>query len=221
MIFSNIPLNSGVGSSASSISSIFQSLICLFGIYVSNGYYFSFCKKIENFFHGNSSGIDIFCVIFGGNILYNDFIYNKISILYNNALLIHTGKPILNTFNCVFFVSIVFIKFNFFVLFLSISFGIYFSLLNGSCFLLKYYIKYNLYLLKLLGVVSYKVSCFINDIENIGGCAKISGSECIFGDNSGFIIVFGVCFNFLFYYSVYYSYYIYNIKNNIFGVRFV
>lgn len=95
------PIGSGMGTSASISSGLIKILFEFSEIKLNNQYLFDYTKTIENFQHGNSSGIDPAGVINGFTMEFNHNIdgsrtYEKFKLKKgwdDNLFLIYTGKP--------------------------------------------------------------------------------------------------------------------------------
>lgn len=89
-IQSNIPLGSGLGGSASICVAVGK-LFSYLG-WLQADQLFSFCRELENLFHGKSSGLDIATVLAGQGICFKNGTYSNLPMTWRpNWYLCHSG----------------------------------------------------------------------------------------------------------------------------------
>jgi mevalonate kinase len=189
-ISSQIPIGSGLGSSAAIIISLFTALAAFFEL-KSDIDLFPLGKEIENLQHGKSSGLDLYLAKNGGLIFFG---LNKVTRLDNLSfpfLLINTGTPKNSTGECIAHASKYLAKKEILSSIKEVTLGLIKALKENDLFLWKEKIKANHFLLKEIGLVPKKVADFVQEIEFRSGSAKISGAGAISGDSAGMVIVFG------------------------------
>lgn len=92
VIKSKIPVNCGMGSSATIISGILFGLNEVFNANISRDNLVALATKLEDICHGKSSGIDIISVVNGGVLYFNNGKYEKIPHSFDEVWYINTGR---------------------------------------------------------------------------------------------------------------------------------
>ena len=197
---SEIPIGSGMGSSASIIIATMQGLNKFYNLNLCDNTVYQLALQAENLQHGYSSGVDIKTIMHGGiNYFQADHQANHIenfdiTIENMDFYLINTGKPESSTGECSEKVKE---KFNanhiIWNEFSQCTELLKTNLEKESKFNIIHYIKTNHRLLNQLGIVPEHVNNFIRKIENgaISGAAKICGAGSISGDSAGMVIAIG------------------------------
>ncbi len=188
-VSSDVPIGTGLGSSAALSAVITAVLLTHIKIYFDNTLLFKIAYEGEKFFHGNPSGGDLAVVIEGGLLYFRkEFEFLKsfsklsfpISKSLNNFLIIDSGKPEESTKEMVAKVG-VFKKespeaaYKIFNNQEDITKDMVIALKEGNENTLINCIKDGEDKLEKLKVVSNNTQKLIDSIEAIGGCAKISG----------------------------------------------
>jgi len=188
---SNLPISVGLGSSAAFIMSWVKGLNQYYELNLSDKEMFEVGLDAENLVHLKSSGIDIAVALYGKPIKYIkgtdiESLQESEAKLY----LINTGKAESLTADCVKHVKkfadddVVWGKFN------DVTLSIEKALLSNDSEALKQGIKNNHKLLCDIEVVPNKVKKFIEEVESMGGAAKISGAGSVAGDNAGIVLAY-------------------------------
>ena len=193
-ITTDLPLGCGMGSSASLMSA----LLCAYAhhrqLTIESEALARLTTECEHLIHGQSSGIDPACCTLGGFIWYEKGVPKPAkNISLPPYTLINTGPPHATTGTCVSHVHKAFpLDHPIWDDFEKISRNIYQALIKSDYEIFSKSIRENHKLLVKIGVVPKKVQRFINEIENLGGCAKLCGAGSISGDHAGICIVFGL-----------------------------
>ena len=191
------PIGSGMGTSASISAGIIKSLYEISNMKLTNEELFTFTKTIENFQHGNSSGIDPAGVINGGILEYihafdGNRIFNKIIPKKDwdkDLYLVYSGKPLQSTGEMVNGVRELYLNDK-------TKIGSIFSLINkvSEDFKSNNYnelgelINKNGKLLEDIGIVSDNVINYSNRIRSVGGFIKVCGAGGKSGKSSGLLL---------------------------------
>ncbi len=209
-ITSDIPLGSGMGSSASVIVACLKSLYLSFGIPIKNSSFLIEANAIESLQHGKTKGLDV------AQSYYGDWLHmfqeksEQIQIhpfkpRFSPALLaVHTGQPEVSTGECVQHVlkhhrsdTSVWSEFNQ----IALSWLQLLQTTDGYTKNTKdtknnktviQLIQQNHRLLEKIGIVPEKVADFIENVEKQGGAAKISGAGAHKGNSAGMILTTGI-----------------------------
>lgn len=188
-ILSEIPFGSGMGSSAALVMTILYNMSYFFNITLNLKKLLGIGKCVESLQHGFSSGVDLYSVVYGGYIYYENYKVNQYNInLNSNIFIVNTGQPESSTGECV---SKVFKLFNDILLekFHKVIKKIHNALLFNNMLDFMMGIKENHFLLETISVVPENISYFIKDIEKIGGAGKICGAGSILGNKGGIVLI--------------------------------
>jgi mevalonate kinase len=108
----NLPIGSGLGSSAAFAAACFKALASKFSINLSQKKLFELVQESEKFAHGNPSGIDATAVVYGGLLEFRKtngkFLHQIIRSDLDKKLkfrLVDSGKPLESTKEMVFWVK--------------------------------------------------------------------------------------------------------------------
>ena len=104
-IKSKVPVNCGMGSSATIITGILFGLNEIFETNISRDDLIALATKLEDVCHGKSSGIDVVSVVNGGVLYFNNGKYEKIPHSFDEVWYINTGRSNFNTKDVVDMVS--------------------------------------------------------------------------------------------------------------------
>lgn len=194
ILSSEIPIGSGMGSSASIIIAIMQSLNKFHKLNLCDNTVYQLALQAENLQHGYSSGVDIKTILHNGiNYFYNDqAVKLNLNLEHLRLFLINTGKPESSTGECGAKIKA---KFNnqhiIWDEFSQCTELFKTNLEKASEPNLTHSIKTNHRLLNQLGVVPEKINRFIQQIENNNGAAKICGAGSVAGDSAGIVLAIG------------------------------
>lgn len=176
-VHSSLPQNTGLGSSASFASAVFQNLAKWFEVSLAKDKLFNLVWQAENAIHMSSSGLDPMVVVYQGFIAYQpEQIHNQIKTRQKQQfLLINSGAAneftgeMVNMVKSNFPSNIKLIK----------EIGQITKIIIEKIEKNQPYtklIQINQKLLDQLGVVSNGAREMINQIESLGGAAKITGA---------------------------------------------
>jgi mevalonate kinase len=189
-ITTDIPIGSGMGSSAAVIVSFLQAFLDLFALKINSREIFVRAKNIEDIVHKKSSGLDVYLALHGGAVFYAKQVFQQRNVPQIPFFLVNTGKPASFTAECVDFVAKFFKTPDLLREFAAVAYLLDDMLQKNEYSGVKEAVRENHVLLTKIGVVPLKVQKFIQEIENVGGVAKISGAGAVYGDNAGMVLVF-------------------------------
>ncbi|WP_417579896.1 mevalonate kinase [Nitrincola sp.] len=180
---SDLPIGAGMGSSAAFIAS----LIRLFSPKVLSAealmHQVHFCERLQ---HGKGSYIDAATVSFGGCVEVQGKNLTPLAsqVLGDDWYWIYTGSPLSSTGECVDRVRQQFSHSEIWQAFAAIAHQWQAATVTQRSAL----VRENHRLLCLLGVVPRAVQALIQQIERLGGAAKISGAGSIRGEAAGLVL---------------------------------
>ncbi|MEI8232367.1 MAG: mevalonate kinase [bacterium] len=195
----NLPIGSGLGSSASLAASTIGGIVNYFGQSRSKEEINKLTYEIEKLSHGNPSGVDNTAVVYGGLLRFergmngnNNIIQNlEVKKILKKIWLIDSGKPDETTGEMVQMVKE---KYND-----NKKLGEVFEKIGGICIQLQKdleddhftpeWITENERLLEQLSIVGNKAQSIIDQIEMIGGHAKVCGAGGV-RSGSGVILAY-------------------------------
>lgn len=189
---SNIPIGSGLGSSAACVVSMIKALSQLLELPLNMEDYLRLGIESENLQHGVSSGLDIRMSYHGGAAFYEQGQYQTRQLPDWGLQLIQTGNPEASTGECVataarFLKEDVSLK----RAFGDITRAMDIAIKNNNTQELAELIRENQRLLEAIAVVPDKVKYFIQRVEAQGAVAKICGAGSVYGDAAGIVWVWG------------------------------
>lgn len=193
-INSNIPVGSGLGSSAATIAAVLAAIKPT----LSDTQRFQLACQSEDFAHGKSGLLDPWITVYKQACLWQNAKATPMQLKTFNTLLINTGKPKSSTAECVQYIKQQYPhSHSIWQKMAMISEAIvnelaYKSELNQAVDFktLRDLVRQNHQCLKQLGVVPKPVSDFIQSIEQLGLAAKITGAGAVSGDSGGVVIIF-------------------------------
>ena len=193
---SDIPIGSGLGSSAAVIVSCLRSLTDLFKLDWDPEGFLKLATDIENLQHGKSSGLDLYTTIFGGCNYFHDIIGNnrqveKLLIPDFKLHLVDTGQPQATTGECVAVAGSRLRQSQLVNQFAGVTQAIRQAFISGDKSGCIQAIQANHALLCSLGVVPEYIQSFVQAIERAGGAAKICGAGSVTGDAAGIMLLLG------------------------------
>jgi mevalonate kinase len=188
-INSHIPIGSGLGSSAAIILAIYDALVPLLNITITESELFTLALEAENLQHGYSSGLDLRICHYGGALIYENNKVTRLTIPDFTFYLVDTGHPESTTGECVSAVKSYFENDEIKQQFSNVTHKMIDALKQANISELIDSVRINSRLLENIGVVPTRVRHFIHAIEAAGGAAKICGAGSIVGDNAGMLLV--------------------------------
>jgi len=186
---SNIPIGSGMGSSAASIIS---ALMGLYGFYHAEFDYhqlFSLGLAAEKLAHGRPSGIDPYISLHGGFIRYQNIKSEQLEMPNLPFYLVNTGKPLSTTGECVSHVGSQYFNSTVWQQFESVTNAMQAAIEHENGKDMIKCVRENHRLLTSIGVTPKRVQEFIRTVEQRGGAAKIAGAGSIRGETAGVVLL--------------------------------
>lgn len=188
---SAIPVGYGLGSSAAGIVALFRALENYFASYSTPQAFFEQALMVEHLQHGISSGVDIAVCQTELPCLYDQESLEEVYVPeMNNAWLVHTGKPEVSTGTCVQAVKTHFQNSSLVERFKEVTVSLVQALGEDEKKLFEL-VAENHRLLCQIGVVPEKIRRFVQQIESLGGAAKLCGAGSTQGDKGGIAFVLG------------------------------
>ncbi len=187
---SNIPVGSGMGSSAATLLSILKGLAEYYKINLKSDDLFNYGLEAEKLQHGKPSGVDPYVSLHGGFIRFQNKQAEKLAMPSVPFYLINTGAPASTTGECVSHVSHHFGESSIWDDFEQVTTEMQKALLKSDLTQVQRWVRENNALLATIGVVPTRVQDFISKIEKSGGAAKIAGAGSVRGNNAGMVTVF-------------------------------
>lgn len=188
-VTSDIPIGSGMGSSAASILCVMKATSLHLNVPMSLDILYQTALEAENLQHGNSSGLDLRVSLNGGCIyMHGDDIKTR-PLPPFTFYLVNTGTPANSTGECVKQVAHYFQDDGLKRQFAAVTNEMDAAIQQQSFANTLHAIRTNHQLLDNIGVVPERVRVFIERIENVGGAAKISGAGAISGHAAGMVMV--------------------------------
>jgi mevalonate kinase len=187
-IESDLPIGSGLGSSAAVAAATIKAVREYLGKPINNDELFKLTMECEKLAHGNPSGLDPATVIYGGLIAFTKGQpFERLNILKPiELLLVNTGKPTESTKEMIELVAININKDE--IIDQIGDLTIKFKNLLESGQDISTALNQNGLLLEELGVVGTKAIMLSKEIRNLGGSVKIAGAGGV-KTGSGMMIV--------------------------------
>ena len=186
----NIPIGCGMGSSAAIVVNLIYGLNQLFDLGFDDDKIFQIALESENLQHGYSSGLDLTMSLHGGCRVAHNKKLTKEKLNYLPFQLVNTGQPDCSTGECVTWVTRNFPDSHSIWQEFDTTINALLKGLNDKNFdECKVAIKSNHRLLDGIGVVPEKINRFIEEIEKLGGAAKVCGAGAISGSDAGMVLV--------------------------------
>lgn len=188
-VTSDIPIGSGMGSSAASILCVMKAASLHLNIPVSTDILYQMALEAENLQHGNSSGLDLRVSLHGGCVYVHGDLIESRPVPPFQLYLVNTGSPSSSTGECVDKVAVHFASAALCEEFRSVTHQMDAALQQSSWPAMQEAVRANHQLLIKIGVVPARVQQFIGEIEQAAGAAKICGAGAVTGDHAGIVMV--------------------------------
>jgi mevalonate kinase len=188
-LLSTIPRGCGMGSSAATILSMMYAIASYLQINLSNESFLTLGLEAENFQHGRSSGLDLHVSMNGGCVYVKDMVVEKRKLPTEHFYFVNTGSPDNTTGKCVEIAAKVFQKSGIQYDFGAVTIALDKALIENKTSTINECLRQNHYLLNKLHVVPAYVQKFIQQIELLGGAAKICGAGAVTGTHAGMVLV--------------------------------
>lgn len=189
----DIPIGAGMGSSAAITAAVLKSVEALLPEKTITNLQKS-VHQVENIQHGKSSGLDPAVICNGGLCYWHDGNLSAIDVINRSPLnqwfIVKSGLPESSTGESVDAVKQQFSQSSIWSEFAKVtkSFGL--GLTENNPVLLQDSIRQNHQLLCDIGVVPNKVKQAIQNLQQQGFAAKISGAGSVSGDNAGMVLIY-------------------------------
>ncbi len=186
---SNLPVGSGLGSSAASVLSELRALGHYLRVDFKPEWYYEFSLEAEKLQHGHPSGVDSYISLYGGCAAFQDGQARSVPLPRMKMYLVETGAPETTTGECVVQVKEQFQNDMIWKDFETVTTEVEKAVRENNSALMRSLLKENHRLLCRIGVVPQKVQQFVADVETAGGAAKICGAGSIRGQSGGVVLV--------------------------------
>ncbi|MBN1479793.1 mevalonate kinase [candidate division KSB1 bacterium] len=190
LLHSDIPVGSGMGSSAATLVSVLKGLAAFFKLNFQADDFFAYGLEAEKLQHGKPSGVDPYISVHGGFVRFQNKQAQKLVMPRVPFTIVNTGSPQATTGECVSFVSEHFATSPIWDDFEAVTNKMQYALLAGDVLDVQRCVRENHKLLTTIGVVPHTVQNFIRDIEKAGGAAKIAGAGSVRGERGGMVTVY-------------------------------
>ncbi len=188
-IDSDIPIGSGMGSSAATIISILKALTQYFKLTLSTEKILQIALETEQLQHGHCSGLDLNVALQGGCLHFQAGNTTSRPLPAVPMTLVDSGTPQSNTGECVTCVAPHFKHSQIGDDFAAVTHSLDEALQQNNLRDVQLAIRENHRLLVMLGVVPERVQQLVAGIEACGGAAKVCGAGSVTGDAAGAILV--------------------------------
>jgi len=187
---SSIPVGCGLGSSAASVLSELRAVGHYLRVDFRPDWHMKYSMLAENMQHGHASGVDSYVSMHGGCVRFQEGVGTSIPMPTVPIFVVQTGAPTSSTGECVSHVretigpdAAIWRDFG------AVSDEV--SQVAGKRDLraMKAAVRENHRLLCEIGVVPARVAAFVQEIESMGGAAKICGAGAVLGDSAGVVMV--------------------------------
>jgi mevalonate kinase len=186
---SNLPLGSGMGSSAAAVLSELRALGHYLRVDFKPEWAYEFSMEAEKLQHGHPSGVDSYISLYGGCAAFEDGEATSIPLPRMQMFLVETGVPDVSTGECVVQVKEQFGNDAIWNDFEAVTREVEAAVRENREGLMRSLLRENHRLLCRIGVVPEKVQQFVRDIEVAGGAAKICGAGSTRGEKGGAVLV--------------------------------
>jgi mevalonate kinase len=186
---SNLPVGSGLGSSAAAVLSELRALGHYLRVDFKPDWYYEFSMESEKLQHGHPSGVDSYISLYGGCAAFQDGQARSVPLPRMKMYLVETGSPESTTGECVVQVKQQFQNDMIWNDFEAVTGEVEKAVRENNSALMRSLMKENHRLLCRIGVVPQKVQQFVADVEAAGGAAKICGAGSIRGQSGGVVLV--------------------------------
>ncbi|WP_372599124.1 mevalonate kinase [Amphritea sp.] len=188
-IHSQLPLGSGMGSSAALSAAITTLGQTLFSQPLNTPELFQRVRYCERLCHGRGGLIDAATVSYGGMVQVEAGQVEQLTVsLGEGWYYIHTGAPDVGTGECVDVVRKRYGESGIWQDFTAVTRALSAAIVKGDD--PRHLIRQNHRLLTAIGVVPEPVQQFIGALEKQGGAAKVSGAGATSGDSAGALICY-------------------------------
>ena len=189
---SQIPIGSGMGSSAATVAALLRLLAGFSEQALSTDTLIARVTECEMLQHGRSSGLDPALCIEGGIARFQQGELQKLPLqLGEGWYLLDTGRPLSSTGQCGAVVRQQHGSSDIWSEFGALTEQLTTALSNNAGPQISQLLRANQRLLEQIGVVPEPVQRLIRQIEACGAVAKVSGAGAVTGDSAGLVLVYG------------------------------
>jgi len=186
---SDIPIGCGMGSSAATVLGVIHAIAHHLKMDLSQDIFYRLGLAAENMQHGFSSGLDLRVAMQGGCLyMHRENVFPR-AVPQQKLYLVNTGIPQTSTGECVSVVAPFFKDSHLGEDFSAVTNTIDLAFQQNNFSQLQQGIHANHRLLNTIGVVPLRVQHFIDEIQTLGGAAKICGAGAVRGNNAGIVLV--------------------------------
>ena len=186
---SNMPVGSGMGSSAAAVLSEIRALGHYLRVDFKPEWVYEFSMKAEQMQHGHPSGVDSHISLYGGCALFEDGKASSIPLPRMQMFLVETGCPASTTGECVVQVKEQFEGNAIWDEFEAVTRQVEAAVRKNDEASLRPLFRENHRLLCRIGVVPKTIQSFVSDVEMAGGAAKVCGAGATIGERGGAVLV--------------------------------
>jgi mevalonate kinase len=186
---SNLPLGSGLGSSAASVLSEVRALGHYMRVDFKPEWYYEYSLEAEKLQHGHPSGVDSYISLYGGCAAFENGQARSVPLPRMQMYLVETGTPQATTGECVMQVKEQFENDLIWNDFAAVTDEVEKAVRGNNGELMRSLLRENHRLLCRIGVVPQKVQRFVADVEAAGGAAKVCGAGSVRGQPGGVVLV--------------------------------
>jgi mevalonate kinase len=186
---SNLPVGSGLGSSAAAVLSELRAVGHYLRVDFRPEWAYEFSFEAEKLQHGHPSGVDSYISLNGGCAVFERGEARSVPLPRMQMFLVETGSPEASTGECVVNVKQRFENDAIWDDFEAVTREVENAVRENNATLMRSLLRENHRLLCRIGVVPEKVQRFVADVEAAGGSAKICGAGSTRGTNGGVVLV--------------------------------
>ena len=186
---SNLPVGSGMGSSAAAVLSELRALGHYLRVDFKPEWAYEFSLEAEKLQHGHPSGVDSYISLHGGCAAFENGVAKSIPLPRMQMYLVETGSPEATTGECVVQVKEQFADDMIWNDFEAVTREVETAVRENNAEVMRALLRENHRLLCRIGVVPEKVQRFISDVEAAGAAAKICGAGATRGERAGVVLV--------------------------------
>ena len=186
---STVPIGCGMGSSAALVMSTLWATAQALNVSLSDTDCLSLGIQAENLQHGYSSGLDIQLTWQGGCLYFKEGQSTTRTLPRMPLYVIHTGKPLSTTGECVVQARSHFLRSSIATDFEAVTNHLDVAFMRNDYDAIQLGIRENHRLLCRIAVVPETVSKLIQDLEYAGAAAKICGAGAVIGECAGMVLV--------------------------------
>lgn len=186
---SNLPVGSGLGSSAAAVLSELRALGHYLRVDFKPEWAYEYSLESERLQHGHPSGVDSYISLYGGCAAFEAGAIRSVPLPRLQMYLVQTGVPDATTGECVVDVKQRLENDPIWDDFEAVTREVEEALRANNARQTRALLRENHRLLCRIGVVPPRVQRFVAELEGAGGAAKVCGAGSIRGDCGGVVLV--------------------------------